>query len=387
MPIEEIEVVCFEGAGNMGCFNAVKAALSGYRVTLHDVSGAGLDQALSRCDGIANYLAGLGHFPASHVPEAIARMSTYADLEEAVAEADLVSESVFERLDIKREVHAQLDRLCPDKTILTTNSSFLLPSAIEDVVQRGDRFAAMHSYMGSPLVDIVGGHRTSAATITLLERYVKSISAVPLVLNKEYPGYVLNAILGPVLATAMHLVISGQGSIEEVDGAWMYHRSAPMGPFGILDLLGLKLVHDSWRNREDDGIVPGLRPGVLSLLGPMVADNELGMSTGRGFYQYPTPGYQEAGFLQQSENSPGLYRSLEKALVASAVLVASAEVAEPGGVDLAWKVGTSLDTGPFEILSNQGSAAFAEQFEQYTAAGRYDPVKSRIVLDYLAKHL
>ncbi len=382
MPIDEIGVICFEGAGNMGCFNAVKAALSGYRVTLHDLSGDNLGQALPRCEGIANYLAGMGHFPAEIIPAAIEQMSTHASLADAVAEADLVSESVFERLDIKREVHAELDRLCPPKTILTTNSSFLLPSAIEDAVQRGDRFAAMHSYMGSPLVDIVGGGRTSATTINVLERYVKSISAVPLVLKKEYPGYVLNAILGPVLAMAMHLVIEGDGSIEQVDRAWMHHRSAPMGPFGILDLLGLKLVHDSWQNREDEGLISGLRPGVLSLLGPRVSRNELGMSTGKGFYQYPGPRYQQDDFLQQVESKSSLYRSLELILVASAVLVASADVADSGEIDMAWKVGTSLDKGPFEILGDYGAAAFALELEQLSKAGRFDQRKARTVIDY-----
>ena len=92
---------------------------------------------------------------------------------------------MFERLDIKRDVHRSWTRPA-QRSLLTTNSSYLLLSEIEDVVQRGDRFAAMHSYMGSPLVDIVGGPRTSSATVDILKRYVISINAVPLVLKKEY---------------------------------------------------------------------------------------------------------------------------------------------------------------------------------------------------------
>ena len=384
MSIEALRVICFVGAGNMGCFNAIKAALSGYRVTLYDVSEENLGQARGRCEGIAHYLAGMGYCSAESVPAALERMSSHADLAEAVAEADLVSESVFERLDLKREVHQQLDVLCPETTILTTNSSYLQPSAIEDVVRRGDRFAAMHSYMGSPLIDIVGGGRTSSATLELLERYVRSIKAVPLVLNKEYPGYVLNALLGPVLATAMHLVVEDRGSFEDVDRAWMLHRAAPMGPFGILDLIGLKLIYDSWQNRSDEGVIPGLRPRVLSLLAPLVSNNDLGMSTGKGFYQYPAPRYQDPDFKRSGDDTQQLAQALETALLASAVLVAAADVAKRDEIDMAWKVGTALAEGPFEILREITPAGFIANVKQQVARGNYDAKKAESVVTYCA---
>lgn len=385
MPTEEIQSVCFVGAGNMGCFNATKAAISGYRVTLYDVSEDNLQQFSSRFEGFAAFLVGNGYCTAQDIPVALSRITPVADLGEAVAGADLVSESVFERLDIKRQVHRQLDELCPDKTLLTTNSSYLLLSDIEDVVQRGDRIAAMHSYMGSPLMDIVGGPRTSRATIRALKNYVESINAIPLVLKKEHRGYVLNAILGPILGTAMKLVSEGLGSIEEVDRAWMRHRCAPMGPLGILDLIGLNLVYDSWEHRPDEGLIPGLRPLVLSLLQPFVERKELGMSTGKGFYQYPEPAYQMPGFVDEGGEMDALYQPLLMALVASAVLVAAAGVAETGDIDRAWTVGTSLDKGPFTILGDMGNTAFLVAFEQHVASGWFDPELAKIVNNYFAE--
>jgi 3-hydroxybutyryl-CoA dehydrogenase len=362
MPTEEIQSVCFVGAGNMGCFNATKAAISGYRVTLYDVSEDNLQQFSSRFEGFAAFLVGNGYCTAQDIPVALSRITPVADLGEAVAGADLVSESVFERLDIKRQVHRQLDELCPDKTLLTTNSSYLLLSDIEDVVQRGDRIAAMHSYMGSPLMDIVGGPRTSRATIRALKNYVESINAIPLVLKKEHRGYVLNAILGPILGTAMKLVSEGLGSIEEVDRAWMRHRCAPMGPLGILDLIGLNLVYDSWEHRPDEGLIPGLRPLVLSLLQPFVP-----------------------GFVDEGDEMDALYQPLLMALVASAVLVAAAGVAETGDIDRAWTVGTSLDKGPFTILGDMGNTAFLVAFEQHVASGWFDPELAKIVNNYFAE--
>jgi 3-hydroxybutyryl-CoA dehydrogenase len=384
MTIKEIGTVCCIGAGNMGCFNAIKAAISGYDVVVYDIDEEHLQQADQHFQGLTAFRVGSAYCAEQDIAPALARVSLVADLELATARADLVTESVFERLQIKREVHRKLDQVCPAHTLLTTNSSNLLLSDIEDAVSRGDRFAAMHSYMASPLVDIVGGPRTSPATIDILQRYVASINAVPLVLKKEYPGYVLNAVLGPVLTTALFLLAEGVADCEQVDRAWMQHRSAPMGPLGMLDLIGLGLVYDSWLNREDEGPIPGLRPRVLELLRPFVERGELGMQSGRGFYRYPEPAYQQAGFLDAGENAAHVYGPLEMALLASAVVVAAHDVADPADIDKAWMVGTSLDTGPFGILEQMGVPQFLCMFTEHTAAGRFDPERAQLVMEYLA---
>lgn len=381
--IDEIQTVCFVGAGRMGCFNSLKAAISGYDVVLYDVNTTNLKQVPQLHQGLAQFLIGSGYCSVGDIPGALARISLVADLEEATAQADLVSESVFERLQLKREVHRELDLVCPAKTILTTNSSYLCLSDIQDVVERGDRIAALHSYMASPLMDIVGGTRTSRATIDILNRYVLSLNAVPLVLKKEYRGYVLNAMLGPVLATAMSLLIQGKASCEEVDSAWMRRRSAPMGPLGILDLIGLGTVCDYWQYRTDEGPIPGLRPRVLDLLQPMVGRGELGMQSGRGFYRYPDPAYQRPGFLDDTPDRDDSYKPLVLALVAGALVVTASGVADPVDIDRAWTVGMALDRGPFGILQQMGAAEFLVQFNQHVAAGQFDPDKARLVREYL----
>ena len=383
MTIAEIQTVCFVGAGAMGCFNSLKAAVSGYTVVLHDNDSGHLQQASQRHLDVSGFLVATGYCTAQEISTALKHITCEPDLERAVADADLISESVFERLDLKREVHQRLDEISPVKTILTTNSSYLLLSDIEDVVARGDRIAAMHSYMASPLMDIVGGPRTSAATIDTLERYVESLNATPLVLRKEHRGYVLNAVLGPVLATAMWLLVEKVASIEEVDRAWMHQRSAPMGPLGILDLIGLGLVRDSWLEREDDGPIPGLRSGVLQLLDPLVTSGSLGMQSGSGFYQYPDPVYQQTGFLAAEPVREDVYEALAVAMVAGALLVAQDNVADPVDIDRAWMIGTSLDKGPFAILEQLGVPCFRSMFEQHVAAGRFDAEKACLVTEYL----
>ncbi|MDP5064320.1 MAG: 3-hydroxyacyl-CoA dehydrogenase NAD-binding domain-containing protein [Haliea sp.] len=380
-----IRNVSFVGAGNMGCFNATKAACAGYRVTLYDVNEAVLDHARLLCQGYIDYFVGTAYSSEEGAPGILAAMVFTGDFAQASAEADLVSESVFEQLAIKREVHRKLDASCPAHTILTTNSSFLLGSDIENAVTRGDRFAAMHSYMGSPLVDIVASGRTSAATLQALETYTRSLQAVPLMLKKEYPGYVLNAILGPLLGMAITLVAEGFGSVEQVDRAWMSYRSASMGPMGIIDIIGLGLIQSGWKNRPANTIDAGLRDRVLAILDRMIAANQLGASTGKGFYSYPEPAFAQPRFLDQEPVVEALYHPLMTVWIASAIKVADADVADPTEIDRAWMVGTSLAQGPFAALKTVGTEFFITLLEALVAAGGFDPDDAYRVCHYLKK--
>ena len=374
------------GAGAMGCFNSLKAAISGYDVVLYDIDELMLAQVAHRHQESAAFLVSSGYCAAGEIPSALLRVSLVADLAEATLNADLVSESVSERLGVKREVHRTLDRVCPPSTILTSNTSFLCLSDFEDVVERGDRIAALHSYMASPLIDIVGGVRTSAAILDILKRYALSMNTVPLVLKKEYPGYILNAMLGPVLSTSMYLLVAENASCTEVDRAWMRAHSAPIGPLGILDLIGISLIYNSWLDREDEGLIPGLRPQVLELLRPYVERDELGMRSGCGFYRYPDPVYQQPNFLEAERERDDLYKPLQLALLGSALVVAASEVAEPAVIDQAWRVGMALQAGPFEILEKMGVVEFRQAFSEHVESSRFDSERARSALDYLDQY-
>ena len=384
MTVDGINTVCFVGAGTMGCYNSIVAAISGYTVVLYDVDEATLARAPEKQREMAAFLVANGYCPADAVAAAQLRFSMQPDLARAVENADLVSESVFERLELKRVVHLWMDKFCPPRTILTTNSSALLVSDIEGVVRRGDRFAALHSHLGAPLVDIVAGPRTDPDVISLLQRYVLSLKGEPLVLNKEHRGYVLNAMIGPLLTAALMLVTECVASVEDVDRAWMRHRSAPMGPFGMIDLFGIDLIHDTWQDRSDDAPFAELRPKVLHLLQPYVEGNALGMKSGRGFYHYPEPAYQADGFTADGGDLATLYHTLAAVLIGSAMLIAARGVSEPADIDRAWRVGTYLDAGPFEILDRMGAERFREIFSAQVAAGRFDRSTAPLVEEYLA---
>jgi 3-hydroxybutyryl-CoA dehydrogenase len=363
--IEEIETVCFVGAGTMGCSNALVAAVSGYTVELYDISEETLKQVPQRFKEFGSFLVGAGYCTTSALMASFGRISVGSDLEKATANADLVSESVFEDLDIKRKIHQKLDEVCPEKTVLTTNTSSLVVSDIEDVVRRGDRFAALHFYMASRLVDVVAGPRTSPGIIDILCRYVESLSLVPMVLKKEYPGYVMNALLGPVFTTANMLAAGGFASREEIDRAYMAHLKAPMGPFGIMDMIGLDLIFSQLGKMQENARQSDMTARIADYFEPLMEEGRLGRKTGKGFYIYPAPAYQQADFLNLEEPDAEIYHAIASALIQRAVLIAHEGIADPAEIDRSWMIGNGHAIGPFGMLDKMGTDAFLDDSTRF----------------------
>jgi enoyl-CoA hydratase/3-hydroxyacyl-CoA dehydrogenase len=374
--IDEIQRITYVGAGTMGSVNSLVAAVSGYEVVLYDLDPAMLASVAERQRGFADHMVTIGYCDAETAAAALARVRTTNDPEIAAAGVDLVSESVVEKVDIKREVHAQFDRLCAASTILTTNTSSMLVSEIDVAIGPRRQFAALHSHLGSPLWDIVGGPSTTPDTIDVLRRFVLSLGGVPLVLRREHRGYLVNGLIGALTRSALHLYVGDDAMPEAIDRAWMLHSSAPIGAFGLLDLFGLDVVADNMSNSIKSGDVTSHRREALSVLNRMIADGQLGMKCGRGFYEYPNPAFQAPGFLDDPAGTDGLHRLLAGAVIHRAVLLAADGVADPSDIDLAWKAAMGLDRGPFELLSDLDAGAFATIANDLLDAGLITPAES-----------
>lgn len=299
MPIDEIQNICFVGAGTMGCFNSLVSALAGYDVTLYDVSGDTLKRVSERHQLLGGAMVEKWDISREKLESGFARVKTTADPAEAAGSADLLSESVFERVPLKREIHEQFDRLCPPKTIMTTNTSTLLVSQIEDAVARGDRFAALHFHLMATLVDIVPGPRTDPKTIDVLQRFARSIGQIPIVSNRENRGYLHNAMLVDWLKAGIRLVAEGIADFQDVDRSWMIvHQDS--GPFAVMDGVGLNVAFDIIDGEYQETGDVGLKK-MADLLRPYIERGELGMKSGKGFYSYPEPEFLQPGFLQGKE--------------------------------------------------------------------------------------
>jgi 3-hydroxybutyryl-CoA dehydrogenase len=227
------------------------------------------------------------------------RISFENEAAEAVKEADLVIEAVPERLDVKRKVFGELDRICGKETIIASNSSSIRISLIEDSTMRRDRVLNTHFYSfpwRSRVVELMRGTATSDETVSIVGEFMRGIGMVPLFVRKESTGFIFNRVWRAVKRECLHLVDEGVASLEDVDRAWMCFYGVDIGPFGLMDRVGLDVVRDI--ENVYYGESGDLRDAPPKLLLDKIEKGELGVKSGKGFYSYPNPHYRDAGWLE-----------------------------------------------------------------------------------------
>ncbi|HJA21125.1 MAG TPA: 3-hydroxyacyl-CoA dehydrogenase [Candidatus Limosilactobacillus intestinipullorum] len=294
----EIKNVVVAGAGVLGSQIAFQIARSGYPVKIWNRH---TDRAEKRLAAIkkpfisemnaseAEYQAAMGNI-----------VNISSDLAATVADADLVVESVSESVEIKKAFYRELCPLLPEKTIITSNSSTFVPSELVDFTDRPDKFAHMHfanHIWKHNVAEIVGNPQTSPAVIDDLVDFARSIKMVPIVLKKEQHGYIMNALLVPLLNAAMALWANGVADPHTIDKDWMLSNGAPLGPFMIQDIVGLRttyaVVQNQYQQTHNE-----LFKKIADKLKPMIEAGHTGVEAGQGFYHYPNPEYQDPDFFK-----------------------------------------------------------------------------------------
>lgn len=301
MNIEDVRRVLVVGAGTMGVEIGFQCARHGYDVVLYDHAPEVLDTVVPRLKARLEQLAMNGDLSQVETDAALARMTTKSDAREAAQEVDLVSEAIPEDPKLKGEVFARFNELCPSRTVFTTNTSTLVPSQIAEATGRPSRFAALHFHTPvwiANVVDIMPHPGTSEETVALLRGFAKRIGQIPILLEKEHRGYVFNAMLSAMLTEAQTMAADGVASVEDIDRAWMGVMKTSIGPFGIMDLVGLDTVWhitDYWARKAF--WMRRLRRNA-NFLKEYVDKGYLGRKSGQGFYSYPEPAYEQPGFVQ-----------------------------------------------------------------------------------------
>ncbi len=291
------------GAGTMGQQIGLQCAMHGFNVTIYDIDQNVLDNALKQINVFAGELTASGRLNAAGVETVLARIATSTDPAEAASQADIVSESIPEDPALKRDVFHLFNTHCPAHTIFTTNTSSLVPSMIADATGRPALFAALHFHQPvwlANLVDVMPHPGTSPDTVAQIENFARQIGQIPIVLNKENHGYVFNAMYNSLNRAAITLAARGVASVEDIDRAWMIVMKTPVGPMGMLDVVGLETVWhivNHWANVLND---PESQANA-AFLKTYVDQGWLGVKTGRGFYSYPDPAYAQPGFLEGGE--------------------------------------------------------------------------------------
>lgn len=289
-----IQKVCILGAGTLGSRVALQAAISGYTVSVYDIHEKALDFGFQTMKKILAQLE-KGKLLKEAPEKILSRIYFTTDAEKAIQDADIVNESVTEEVEIKKEVWKKFGKIAPKKTFFTTNTSYMLPSMFAEESGRPEMFCAFHFHdvFYSRVVDIMPHPGTDPAMIPMLEDFGRKLNQVPVLVQKENPGYIFNTMLLALIGAAGKLLTGEVGSVEDIDRSWMVNFHMPMGPFGILDSIGLDTAWHVTKNRTDSA-----SQAFAKLLKSYIDEGKLGEKSGEGFYSYPNPAYKNPDFIQ-----------------------------------------------------------------------------------------
>jgi len=296
--MDSLRRVCVYGAGTLGWQIALQCAYHGHDVNLFDVSDKALENASQRIAAELDQWVVAGEATTEDKLGTLEKINRVSDAREAVRGVDIVIEAVPEKLEIKRSVFKELDAISDSQTILATNSSSIRVSKIEDATTRPDRVLNTHFYSlpwRSRVVELMRGTLTSDHTMSLVERFMRSAGMLPLIVRKESTGFIHNRVWRAVKREVLHLVDEGVASYEDVDRAWMSIYDTEIGPFGMMDRVGLDVVRDIEMVYYSESGADRDAPPKLLL--DKIEGGELGVKTGKGFYTYPNPAYLDKDWL------------------------------------------------------------------------------------------
>ncbi|XP_067901581.1 hydroxyacyl-coenzyme A dehydrogenase, mitochondrial [Heterodontus francisci] len=289
LAIKHVTVI---GGGLMGAGIAQVAAAAGHTVILVDQAEDILKKSLKKIGDSIGRISKKKFIDkpeagAEFVQQTLQRISTCTDPASAVPSTDLVIEAIVENINVKQELFKKMDKLAPEHTIFVSNTSSLPITEIANATTRQDRFGGLHFFNPVPLmklVEVVQTPLTSQQTFEALMNFSKALGKKP-VACKDTPGFIVNRLLVPYLMEAVRLHERGHGSKEDIDVAMKLGAGYPMGPFELLDYVGLdtsKFIIDGWHKMDPDN--PLFKPSAL--LNKLVDEGKLGKKTGEGFYKY-----------------------------------------------------------------------------------------------------
>ncbi|WP_329166905.1 3-hydroxyacyl-CoA dehydrogenase (plasmid) [Streptomyces sp. NBC_01717] len=310
--MSQIDRVTVLGAGVLGSQIAWHSAFKGKTVVVYDLDAEPLDRCRAAHEQYASiYLGQLGARP-EDIAATRGRLTYTNDLGSAVAAADLVIEAVPEIPEVKTDVYEKISGLLADHTLVVTNSSTLLPSDFAAATGRPEKFCALHFanlIWSMNVVEVMAHPGTAADTLTQVTEYAIEIGMVPVPVQKEQNGYVLNTWLVPLLNAAQTLVTNGVSIPEDVDRTFLIaNRGCAIGPMGMVDVIGMKTVFDvlaSWGTRSGD---QQMLDNAAYIKKVFLDEGKLGMHSGQGYYAYPDPVYARPDFLAAPDKSavPGI---------------------------------------------------------------------------------
>ena len=355
-----IKKICFIGAGTMGCFNSLLASAAGYDCLIYDPFEDALENRSINQAKLANFLKHENFFKGVDVNAAIKKIYDCSDLRLALDSTHLISESIPENLELKTKLFQKLEGLVDKKTIITTNTSGLSLETLSNQMSPKFQFAAMHFHLGSRLVDIVRGTYTSEETIISIKTFVENLGCNGIIYKNRNSKYALNLMLGALTTQSMLMVIEGRYSIEEVDGAWKNANDSKLGPFGIMDMLGLDVIKNAWEEQDKESRLIDHKEKILKHLSSYIDKNNLGIKTGEGFLNH-----SNIDISNDQYNYENIKQDLYIGIIEASLVLLSDGILEKDAINNAWIYGTNLQKGPFDILDEMGVERFKKLYQEW----------------------
>lgn len=355
MDVKKIVVI---GAGLMGSGIAYISAWNGFEVKMVDIKDEFIEKGMERIR--TDVMTGIdkGKMTMSEAEGLMGRLSATTNLEEAVKDADLVIEAIFENMKVKKEIFGKVDAAAPAHTVIASNTSSLSIDELATATKRPDKVIGMHYFSpvaAMKLLEIVIGEKTSEETITaaiaVAEKQGKQI-----VKAKNSPGFIVNRILMPVLRESILLYEQGVATKEEIDVAMTAKAKFPAGPFMLGDFVGLDIAFNAMSTlyRElGDCFKP---PETLEKL---VESGHIGTKSKKGFYEYG--GTQVEPDPPKGVDIDWLVTRITMPVIREAMILVDEGIAERDDIDIAMKLGASFPAGPFEIAEKIGMDKVREE--------------------------
>ena len=289
------------GSGVLGYQIAFQTAFHGFNVTVYDINDEVLEKAKGKFEIMSSAFKSDLNASQQQLEDTYQKLRYSSNLEEAVKDADLLIEAVPENPQIKIGFYEQLAKVAPAKTVFATNSSTLLPSQFASSTGRPEKFVALHfanEIWKHNTAEIMGHPTTSPKVFNDMVEFAKRIGMLPLPLHKEHPGYILNSLLVPLIGAALDLYVNEVADVETIDKTWMVATGAPVGPFGILDVVGVTTAYNINKIAAEKTQDANRIKVMKYLEENFINKNKLGVATGEGFYTYPNPAFQKKDFLK-----------------------------------------------------------------------------------------
>jgi 3-hydroxybutyryl-CoA dehydrogenase len=281
-----VQTISVIGAGTMGNGIAHVFAQAGFKVSIVDISLAQLDKAVANIGKNFDRQIAKGNATEEQKKQALANISIHSNMGEGIKDAELIVEAATENVELKLQIFEQIDRLAPKEAILATNTSSISITKIAAATGRAGKVIGMHFMNPVPvmkLVEIINGYATKKEVTYTIVELSKQLGKVPCVVN-DYPGFIANRILMPMINEAVYSLYEGVAGVEEIDTVMKLGMAHPMGPLQLADFIGLDVCRSILNVLHDGFGNPKYAP--CPLLVNMVMAGKLGVKSGEGFYKY-----------------------------------------------------------------------------------------------------